>query len=162
MLHVSGVITVLCASLAFVRTRHSGTLPQEGELFVSFWAYLETLAGSILFFSLGAATGAHEFPISWVIPGIVVILLVSRFVVVYGGALLLRAVHKPLPLAWQHVMMLGGLRGAVSAALVLMIPANYDYRIEMLCLVFVLCLYTLVVHPPLLRIYLQKASIPSV
>lgn len=157
--HVSGVITVLCASLAFIRSRQAGAQPKEGELFTSFWEYLEVLAGSVLFFSLGTAAGAHDFPINWALPGVVIVLLVSRGIVVYGGSLLLRSVRKPLPLAWQHVMMLGGLRGAVSAALVLMIPADYIYRFEMLCLVFVLCLYTLVVHPPLLRLYLQRVEL---
>ncbi len=159
VLHASGVIAVLCAALAFIRTRRGGAALREDELFVSFWEYLETLAGSVLFFALGAATGSHEFPLSWVIPGVVLVLLMSRGVVVYGGALLVNQVHAPLPRSWQHVMMLGGLRGAVSAALVLMVPHDYAYRIEMLCLVFVLCLYTLIVHPPLLRLYLQRAAI---
>lgn len=156
LLHASGVIAVLCAALGFIATRQRGVALQEGEFFVAFWSYLETLAGSILFFALGAAVGAHEFPLSWAVPGVVLILLAARCVVVYGFGMLLNGLHKPLPLNWQHVLFLGGLRGAVSAALVLMIPEGYMYRTDMLCLVFVLCLYTLVVHPPLLRLYLQK------
>ncbi|MCG8429523.1 MAG: cation:proton antiporter, partial [Chromatiales bacterium] len=161
LLHASGVITVLCASLAFIHTRRHGAELQEGELFSSFWGYLETMAGSVLFFALGAGVGAHEFPLTWAIPGVILILVVARCVVVYGFGQLLNWLHGPLPLSWQHVMTLGGLRGAVSAALVLMIPHDYVYRIDMLCMVFVLCLYTLVVHPPLLRLYLEKARIES-
>lgn len=159
VLHASGVIAVLCTALAFVRFRSKGDSPRKGELFVGFWEYLETLAGSVLFFALGVAVGGHEFPLSWAIPGVILMLLGSRVVVVYGLALLLNLVRQRVALSWQHILLLGGLRGAVSAALVLMIPYDYAYRIEMLCLVFVLCLYTLVVHPPLLRLYLQRGTI---
>lgn len=161
LLHVSGVITVLCISLSFIHFRkargHEAEIDEgKTELFSGFWEYLEQLAGSLLFFALGVAVGAHEFPVSWIIPGVVLILLFARAVAVYGFALILNLGNYSIPLNWQHVLMLGGLRGAVSAALVLMLPADYQYRITMLCLVFVLCLYTLVVHPLLLRIYLQR------
>jgi NhaP-type Na+/H+ or K+/H+ antiporter len=49
-----------------------------------------------------------------------------------------------------------GLRGAVPAALVLMTPVDYVYRLELLCLVFVLVLFTLLVQPALLRRYLSR------
>lgn len=159
ILHASGVITVLCSSLAFIYTRKQTAKPEKSELFNSFWEYLESMAGSVLFFFLGVAAGTHEFPLNWAIPGVIVILLVARAVVVYGGAQLINRLHSPLPMSWQHIMMLGGLRGAVSAALLLMIPQNYPYLIQMLCLVFTLCVYTLVVHPLLLRIYLQKGTV---
>lgn len=159
LLHASGVITVLCASLGFIYTRKKAAKPEKSELFNSFWEYLESMAGSVLFFFLGVAAGTHEFPLSWAIPGVIVILLVARAVVVYGGAQLINRLHSPLPMSWQHIMMLGGLRGAVSAALLLLIPQDYPYLIQMLCLVFTLCVYTLVVHPLLLRRYLQKGTV---
>ncbi len=158
-LHLSGVITVLCAALAFTQTR-CGHPPdmRDGDTFHAFWDYLNTLGSGILFFSLGATVGHHAFFISWVVPGVIVLLLLSRAILVYGGAGLLRFVGTDLPLRWQHIMMLGGLRGAVSAALVLLIPADYPYRIELVCLVFILIMFTLLLHPPLLRHYLQRAQ----
>lgn len=159
VLHVSGVITVLCAALAFIYVSRKNKPSEQSQLFNSFWEYLENMSGSVLFFFLGVAAGTHEFPLSWAIPGVILILLVARAVVVYGGSLLINPIHNPLPMSWQHVMMLGGLRGAVSAALLLMIPEDYPYLIQMLCLVFTLCVYTLVVHPFLLRLYLQKGTV---
>lgn len=77
-LHVSGVITVLCAALAFIYARKKTETPEQGkkqdELFNSFWEYLESMSGSVLFFFLGVATGTHEFPLSWAIPGVIIIL----------------------------------------------------------------------------------------
>ena len=157
-LRLSGVITVLCAALAFAQTRCGPSA--EGphlDSFHAFWEYLNTLAAGVLFFGLGAAVGRHAFFLNWVVPAVVLLLLISRATLVYGGARLLRRMGTDLPRSWQHVLMLGGLRGAVSAALVLLIPADYPYRIELLCLVFILVMFTLLLHPPLLRRYLQQA-----
>ncbi len=156
-LHTSGVITVLCAALAFTQTRCGPSHAHHMDTFHAFWEYLNTLASGVLFFSLGATVGHHAFFVSWVVPGVILLLLLSRAILVYGGALVLRGVGSNLPLAWQHVLVLGGLRGAVSAALVLLIPADYPHRIEFVCLVFVLVIFTLLFHPPLLRHYLQRA-----
>ena len=139
-LHTSGVITVLCAALVFTQTRCGPVHAHHMDTFHAFWEYLNTLASGVLFFSLGATVGHHAFFVSWVVPGVIVLLLLSRAILVYGGAFLLRGVNTDLPASWQHILMLGGLRGAVSAALVLLIPADYPYRIEFVCLVFVLIL----------------------
>lgn len=156
VLHASGVVTVIFAAWVFVHRRGPSDDGAHPELFIGFWDYLNQLAGGILFFVLGVTVGRHDFPWSWLIPGIVVLLIIARMVVVYGSALLFRPFRQGLPLAWQHVLVLGGLRGAVSAALVLMIPESYVYREYMLCLVLVLCLFTLVAHPPLLQAYLAR------
>ncbi len=172
VLHVSGVITVMFAAWVFMFVRGRGESPAAGhgaaanpaqppELFVGFWDYLNQLAGGILFFALGVTVGRHDFPFSWLIPGIIVVLVLARMVVVYGGGALMLAGRLNLPVAWQHVLVLGGLRGAVSAALILMLPEDYVYREYLLCLALVLCLYTLVVHPFLLQAYLQRRRLPE-
>lgn len=157
LLHLSGVITVLCAALAFRQSSRGQTPEPRGkDWFNAFWGFLNTLASGVLFFALGSAVGHHAFFISWVVPLVVVLLLLSRALMVYGGNRILALFHSPLPANWQPVLLLGGLRGAVSAALVLLIPASYPHRVELLCLVFVLIMFTLLVHPPLLRGYLHK------
>ncbi|WP_020407179.1 cation:proton antiporter [Hahella ganghwensis] len=153
LLHISGVVTTMFAAWAYIRVRGK---PTKKESFSAYWNYLNELAGSVLFFILGVTAGLHQFPLSWAIPGVIVILLVSRASLIYGSGLLFRVVGQPLPTRWQHILTLGGLRGAVSCALVLMIPVNYPYREDMLCLVLVLCLFTLVINPAVLQIYLRK------
>lgn len=162
LLHVSGAIAVIAAAWAFVWVRERAAAGDGvgaaagGDFFARFWDYLGHLAGGLVFFALGAAVGEHDFPWSWAIPGVVLLLLMSRALLVYGcGALLWRSRWR-LPLAWQHVQLLGGLRGAVSAALVLMLPEDYRYRELMLCVVLLLCLYTLLVHPALIQVYLRR------
>lgn len=158
-IHVSGVITTLCAVLAFVHARRATLSQLEGkgvEVFESFWDYLNTLAGGVLFFVLGAAVGGHAFQFNWIFLLVIALLLCSRAMLVYGGVPLLNLTGAHMAAGWNHVLMLGGLRGAVSAALVLLVPAEYPYRIDLLCLVFV---FTLLTQPPLLRRYLLERDL---
>lgn len=53
-------------------------------------------------------------------------MLAARGVVIYGGAGIIRIFSVGLPASWQHVMVLGGLRCAVSAALKLLIPGETE------------------------------------
>jgi CPA1 family monovalent cation:H+ antiporter len=154
----SGVIAVLCASLAFNKTRWGKAnigLTSNSELFHTFWAYLNTLAGSVLFFTLGVAVGTHAFFWGWVLPGVVFLMLIARFVVVYSGAIFKRR-RERFPMGWRHVLMLGGVRGALSAALVQIIPHDYPYRIVFLCLAFVVIMFSLIILPLILKSYLRN------
>lgn len=159
LLHVSGIIAVLFASLAFVRGRYPHEAKHDdNDAFQSMWSYLGTLAGSLVFFMLGDAVGEHPFVLSWVIPGVVLVVLLSRAMLIYGGASLVPQVRRWTP-GFRHVLMMGGLRGAISAALVLSIPADYLYRQEFLCLVFVVIIVTLFFQPPILKSYLNRQPI---
>ena len=154
LLHASGVIATMAAAWVFLAYRG---VPAKGEAFHSFWSYLSELATGMLFFILGVTAGQHNFPLTWAIPGIILTVLMARVVLIYGSHLIFWAIRKPLPWPWQHILILGGLRGAVSAALVLLIPADYVYREFMLCMVLVVCLFTLVINPLFLQIYLKKS-----
>ena len=89
-------------------------------------------------------------------------LLIARSVVVYSFGAAFRLVHLRIPLAWQHVLNLGGLKGALSVALILMIPPEYAYRSLFLISALVMCLFTLVVNTLGLRVYMKKADLNEV
>ena len=166
LLHVSGVIAVLMASITFCRYRVREKNPDtkaepKSNNIDDFWDYMAMIANGILFFSLGVTTGLHDFS---EVPSIAIIIAVAsmvfaRCLVVYGGSFLLNGVRSQLSIQWQHVLVLGGLRGAISAALILMIPQSYPYRGAFLCLIVSMIVFTLVVQPVLLRVYLKKNDI---
>ncbi|MFU8813828.1 MAG: cation:proton antiporter [Pseudomonadales bacterium] len=160
LLHASGIIAVLCAALAFRHTRRVDA-SERPELYDQIWTYFGSLSASILYFALGAAIAAQTFVLDWRLPTVILALLLSRAALAYGSGWLLRARGRPLPRAWRHVIMLGGMRGAVPAALILMMPTDYPYRSELLALVFVLVGYTLIAHPLLLSAYLQRHRISA-
>jgi CPA1 family monovalent cation:H+ antiporter len=168
VLEISGVIAVMSTTitmrLAYRRFRNDEIASEiETEVYRGFWEFLGTLANAVLFFMLGVEMGMHYQTINWqVMPGVIAALLLSRSVVVYGFGLLFRISGLKLPMSWQHVLNLGGLKGALSVALILMIPPNYPYRDLFLCAALAMSLFTLIGNTLGLRIYLKKTKIVEV
>ena len=164
-LEISGVIAVMATTLAirliFRRAKVVDSLSHcEKEFYREFWNFFGNLANAILFFMLGAEISTHYYAINWwMMLGAIAALLLSRSVVVYGFGILFRLAGIRIPLSWQHVLNLGGLKGALSVALVLMIPKEYAYRGVFLCAALVMSLFTLVAHPLGLHAYLKKADL---
>lgn len=172
LLHVSGVIAVLSTAITFFRYRES-RFSRDKKISQSidnkdntksindFWEYIALVANGVLFFSLGATAGLHDFSEvpTFAVIGAIMSLILARCLLVYGGSLLLAGVKHGLPLQWQHVLVLGGLRGAVSAALILMIPHDYPLRGTFLCLIVAMIIFTLIIQPTLLKYYLKKTTI---
>ena len=84
-------------------------------------------------------------------------MMLSRAVVVYGGSTFLRIFRVKIPLQWQNVLTLGGLRGGIAVALALSIPAAYEFKDLFTSLVVPLIAINLVVNPILLNWYLKKS-----
>ena len=63
-----------------------------------------------------------NFPVILIIVIPFAIMMLSRTVTVYGGITFLRIFRVRIPLQWQNVFTLGGLRGGMAVALVLSLP----------------------------------------
>lgn len=162
-LHISGVITVLIASITFVRNHcqcGSEKGHEDAKTFNSFWEYIAILANGFLFFVLGAQTGSHVFGLTFsAVVLSILVLWASRSIVIYTGGGLLKLLDHKLPLSWLHVLNIGGLRGAVSAALILTLPHDYVHRETFLCLGFTLVAASLILQPIAMQLYLKKAKL---
>jgi CPA1 family monovalent cation:H+ antiporter len=89
------------------------------------------------------------------------IVTISRAIVVYGGSIILRIARVRMPLQWQNILTLGGLRGGISVALVLSLPAEYEFKNLFIGLIISVVAVNLVVNPILLDRYLKKSKITS-
>ena len=115
------------------------------------WELVGYLANSLIFLLIGlqihqATVHRGDVPlILWAIVGV----LVSRAVVVYGVGLYtnLRSPTHRLPRAYQHVIVWGGLRGAIALAAALSIPAaSVPERSSILLMTFGVVVFTLLVQ----------------
>lgn len=164
-LHVSGVVTTLFTAILLV-TIHKEISTGVRKLFNKYWDYIGFITNSMLFFLIGIPLLSVESYESASVPLILilvipfVIMMLSRAVVVYGGSTFLRIFRVKIPLQWQNVLTLGGLRGGIAVALALSIPAAYEFKDLFTSLVVPLIAINLVVNPILLNWYLKK-SMPS-
>ena len=161
-LHVSGVVTTLFTAILLV-TVHKEISTGIRRLFHKYWDYIGFITNSILFFLIGIPLLSVESYQSASVPLILIlvipfaIMMLSRAVVVYGGSTFLRIFRVKIPLQWQNVLTLGGLRGGIAVALALSIPAAYEFKDLFTSLVVPLIAINLVVNPILLNWYLKKS-----
>jgi CPA1 family monovalent cation:H+ antiporter len=161
-LHVSGVVTTLFTAILIV-TIHKEISTGVRKLFHKYWDYIGFITNSVLFFLIGIPLISVESYETASVPLILIlvipfaIMMLSRAVVVYGGSTFLRIFRVKIPLKWQNVLTLGGLRGGIAVALALSIPAAYEFKDLFISLVVPLIAINLVVNPILLNWYLKKS-----
>lgn len=144
-LHFSGVLAVVTAGLVNGNMGPQGMSPTTRIVLFNFWEYVAFLANSLVFLLIGLqinipALLAAWQPVLWAIAAV----LVARVVVVYGLSWLMSHWTEPIALRWQHVLAWGGLRGAISLALALSLPAALGPDRELLrVMAFGVVLFTL-------------------
>ena len=165
VLHVSGVVTTIFIALLLLRT-HKEIITRVGELFHIYWDYLGFIINSFLFFLIGIPVLSlfllqSSASLVLIVVAPIAIVMVSRAVVVYGGSIMLRIAKVRLPLKWQNILTLGGLRGGICLALVLSLPAQYEFKNLFVTLTISLIAVNLVTNPILLGRYLKKSKLPA-
>lgn len=162
--HFSGVLSVVAAGLVIGALGPSGMSPTTRIVLFNFWEYLAFLANSVVFILIGLNVDGNSLQ-RFLGPAIfaVVAVLASRAISVYGLGTLIKAFQFDLPLRYLHVLYWGGLRGALSLAMVLSIPFAVEERAELLAMTFAVVLFTLLIQattiPTLLsRLGMTQAS----
>jgi monovalent cation:H+ antiporter, CPA1 family len=162
-LHISPIVTTLFTAM-FLVTQHKEVSTGIRKLFHKYWDYLGFVTNSILFFVIGIPLLAVESYQSSAVPLILilvtpfVIMMFSRAVVIYSGSAFLRIFRVRIPLQWQNVLILGGLRGGIAVALVLSLSSEYQFKDLFISIVVPLIAINLVVNPILLNQYMKKMS----
>lgn len=162
-LHISPIVTTLFTAM-FLVTQHTEISTDIRKLFHKYWDYLGFVTNSILFFVIGIPLFALESYQSSAVPLILilvtpfVIMMFSRAVVIYSGSAFLRIFRVRIPLQWQNVLIIGGLRGGIAVALVLSLSSEYQFKDLFISIVVPLIAINLVVNPILLNLYLKKTS----
>jgi len=116
------------------------------------WEFLDFLANSLLFLLVGLELRPiAEVTLARLGLGIwrpllvaVVAVVVARAIVVGAVSLVLARARQPIPRGWRTVLVWAGLRGAVSLAAALSLPASLPRRDLLLTLTFGVVLFTLV------------------
>lgn len=147
-LHVSGVIATVSAGLMVGNLgARVGMSARTRIALWSFWEYFSFVINSLVFLLIGlqvrVGTLLHTWRATLLAIGTVVLgRVVSVYVLVPASNLFGRKV----PLRWQHILVGGGIRGALSLALALSLSDTFPFREQILAVTFGVVSFTIVVQ----------------
>ena len=158
--HFSGVLATLTAGVIVGNIGSIGAISDKGhEAVTAFWEFMGFIANSLIFLLIGVQLTRQNLHAFWY-PSLMVILLtiLGRALTVYFCCGLFA--NSPLRVSrpHQHVMFWGGLRGALSLALALGLPANLVHREEIITTVFAVVAFSVLVQGSTIAPLIKRLS----
>ena len=157
-LHLSGIIATAAAGLIVGNLGAKNCMTPESRSAVeSFWAYVAFAMNSLVFLLIGLEVHIDALVRSWrpVLFAVGAVLL-GRALSVYLLVPASNLLGEKIPRPWQHVIVWGGLRGALALALALSLDNNFPERSPILDLTFGVVVFSILVQgltmKPLLRL----------
>ena len=155
--HVSGVIGTVTAGLMVgnLGTR-IGMSPRTRIAVWSFWEYLSFIVNSLVFLIIGLQVRIGTLLNDWraTLLAIAAVVL-GRALSVYGMVPVSNYFGRNISFRWQHIMVAGGIRGALALALALSLARQFPFREQILAMTFGVVAFTIIVQglaiKPLLR-----------
>jgi CPA1 family monovalent cation:H+ antiporter len=156
-MHVSGVIATVAAGLMIGNYgAEIGMTARTRVALWAFWSYVAFVINSLVFLLIGIEVHVADLLSNWwaILLAIFAVLL-GRVVAVYGLTPISNRFSEKIPLAWQHVLVWGGLHGGVSIALALSLSPTFPYRAKIMAMTFGVVAFSIIVQgltmKPLLR-----------
>src|SRR6202046_5520462 len=152
----SGVLASVAAGLTMgnlgvlmPKERFGLSITPHGRAFVlEFWEFAAFLANSLVFLLIGSAMATIDFAREGIfaLTLVIALALLGRAVAVYPVCLAFLGSRWAIPLNQQHLMWSGGLRGALSLALALALPADLPRRDDILISAFAVVAFSVIVQ----------------
>jgi CPA1 family monovalent cation:H+ antiporter len=141
----SAVIAVVLAGVMIGHEMRARLEPSRVLALQGFWEIAAFVINVWLFLLVGIQLRSDLLlREAWPIVLAVIALHAGRAVAVYGCFGALRLAGDTIPWRWQHVMVFGNVKGALSMAAVLALPQGIPYRDRLIAIVFGVTLVTLV------------------
>jgi len=160
-LQFSGLVAAAASGLYFgnLVMKGKGIMSEKTRMYSSyFWEMIAFFANSVAFLYLGLSMDllniGKNLPLIAMAFGAV---LAARAISTYPIlAVTHRFTHEKWPTAWRNVVMIGGMRGALSVALVATLPES-EFKEILKTITFGVVLSSLIVQYPVLSKYIKKA-----
>ena len=152
----SGVLAAVGCGLVLGQRQHQIFTAETRLSAAATWGFVEFVLESLVFILMGLQLRPildrlafeGESYLALLAGGVTLAVIGSRFVWMYGAALTTRLRREPRPLPWSHASVLSwaGMRGVVSLAAAIALPADFPERDLIVFLAFCAILATLVVQ----------------
>ena len=170
-LHMSGVLAALAAGLVVGNLGRTGwmggAISRSGQAhLITFWDYAAFLCNSVVFIVIGAHEAMRGagllIPAAWLAIGLV---LLARIATVYPLCAAFLKTRLKVDLRHQHVLVWGGLKGALALALALAVPDDVPEKEGIIIAAFAVVAFSLFVQgltmPWLIGVLDLKAKRPG-
>ena len=153
----SGVLATLTAGLVLGNVGPLGAVSEKGKDAInSFWEYAAFVANSLVFLLIGMNGTKENILLIWrTALAAVLFVMAGRAAAVYLTLLPFARSSSQVSVRHQHVLVWGGLRGALPLALVLGLPTTIPRREEMITVTFAVVAFSVFVQgltvAPLMR-----------
>lgn len=146
--HMSGVLASLSAGLLVGNFGMMRSISESSRGHVmAFWEYAAFLANSVVFILIGGHEAHQHLAFVAKAAGAAILLvLVGRALAVYPLCALFARSRLRIDSRYQHVLVWGGLRGALALALALALPANIPERREIIAVAFAVVAFSIFVQ----------------
>jgi Na+:H+ antiporter len=143
--HLSGVLATLTTGLMMGNSGAMGAISPRGrEAVQSFWEYIAFVANSLIFLLIGIREEQQNFAELWLVALLAILLvMIGRAVAIYPTCWLFAGSQLRVSARHQHVLVWGGLRGALALALALGLPDNIPQREEIITIAFAVVAFSI-------------------
>ena len=163
-LHLSGVIATVAAGLTVGNLgARGGMSPRTRIALWSFWEYLSFVVNSLVFLLIGLQVRVGTLLHDWR-PTLLAIaaVILGRVLSIYGLVPFSNFHGRRISTAWQHVLVAGGIRGALALALALSLGRTFPYREQILAMTFGVVAFTIIVQGLAIKPLLHVLGIVTV
>ena len=155
--HFSGVIAVVVGGLIFGNYGAKIGMSKQTKVNINtFWDSITQIANSLIFLMIGLEIRHIDFADKWgIIILAILIVVVGRVIAVYSST----TIVKGLSLNEKHIINWGGLKGSLSIALALSLPADFQGKETILLLTFSVVLFSLLVQGLTIKPLVRKLGV---
>ena len=145
--HLSGVLATLIAGLIIGNVGHLSIAAETRVAVEEFWEYAAFVANSLIFLLIGMRLANQDY-VSFLLPALIAILIVTlgRALAIYPLSLLFVRSSLRITGRHQHILVWGGVRGALALALALGLPPELPGREAITKVAFAVVVFSIFVQ----------------
>ncbi|HVB55293.1 MAG TPA: Na+/H+ antiporter [Candidatus Acidoferrales bacterium] len=161
--NVSGVIATVMAGLIVGNLGTKGMSSRTRVALSSFWEYAAFVINSILFLLVGLEVRVADLVRDWRAVALTIgAVLIGRVLSVYGLSSMINLISRKIDFRSQHVLVWGGLHGALSLALALSLGTNLVGRDRILTITFGVVAFSMIVQGLTIKSLIRALGISTV
>ncbi len=160
-LHLSGVVAVVSAGLTIGNFGQTAMSPSTRLAVTAFWEYAGFVVNSLVFLLVGIEVVYVNWTDKFGVALVASLIVLAGRAAIYPLTFVVNRVGGEVPRAWRHILFWGGLRGALSMALVLGLPANFPQRDTLVAATFGVVLFSLLVQGLSIGTLLQRLGLSA-